>query len=153
MFICSHASLHPFFPPSLLFFPPRRLLFLLSLCRTVFILLQPLCFCGAVSLVDTMKTGRKHYLAAHSSHPLRFSLLTYPSFTFALLLSTLNMFFHHVSFRCSSSHFLLRCVLNSPCSAKLSADDWLLLVIRLFTGVFAEFSYLLIFHVVAKANG
>lgn len=38
----------------------------LSLCSTVFILLQPPCFCGAVSVVDTMKTGRIHYLALHS---------------------------------------------------------------------------------------
>lgn len=27
----------------------------------------PPCFCGAVSVVDTMKTGRIHYLAPHSS--------------------------------------------------------------------------------------
>lgn len=48
-----------------------------SLCSTVFILLQPPCFCVAVSLVDTMKTGRIHYLAPYSSHPLWFSLPTH----------------------------------------------------------------------------
>lgn len=35
------------------------------------------CFCVAVSLVDTMKTGRIHYLAPYSSHPLWFSLPTH----------------------------------------------------------------------------
>lgn len=66
-----------------------------SLCSTVFILLQPRCFCGAFSVVDTMKTGRIHYFALHSSHS-----------------STMNALFHHTVFVL----FLVSVCLSLSCS-------------------------------------
>lgn len=119
--------------------PPPLPTFLLSLCSTVFILLQPPCFCGAVSVVDTMKTGRIHYLALHSSHPLWFSLPAFP--LSSLLLSTMNTFFHHTIFfftpplslsRFVMLHFLLPWLVFISvlfCSMHLSANDWLILTI------------------------
>lgn len=80
------ASFCSFFSP-----PP------FSLCSTVFILLQPPCFCGAVAVVDTMKTGRIHYLASHSSHRLWFALPYLTRFP-SVWLSTMNAFFHHAGF-------------------------------------------------------
>lgn len=121
----------------------------LSLCSTVFIPLQPPCFCGAVSVVDTMKTGRIHYLAPHSSHPLWFSLPAVP--LSSLLLSTMNTFFHHAAFFPPTPHlglsrfvllqfFLPWFVFTSVlfCSMHLSPSDWLILTICLSTSLYAD---------------
>lgn len=142
--VCLSLSLYPFLfclsssVPTLPLPLPSSLL---SLCSTVFILLQPPCFCGAVSVVDTMKTGRIHYLALHSSHPLWFSLLT-SSYFFTLAFNNEYIFSSFYFFPTSSlglSCFvllqfflpLLVFTLFSFCSMHLSANDWLILTIYL----------------------
>lgn len=102
--------LHPFYfslspALSILSIAPCPSSFSLSLCSTVFILLQRPHFCGAVSVVDTMKTGRIHYLALHFSHPRWFALPTFPFSS--LLLSTRNAFFHHTLFFLFFFHSLI----------------------------------------------
>lgn len=112
--------------------------FSVSLRSTVFILLQPPCFCGAVSVVDTMKTGRIHYLAPHSSHPLRFSLPTFSCFQqWIHFFIILPLFFLHcfefVSL-CLAPIFPYMVSFHFPfvfCSMRLSAVDWLILTIYL----------------------
>lgn len=103
----------------------------MSRSSTVFILLCPPCFCAAVSLAETMKTGRIHYLAPHSSHPL----FTH-AFNNEYIFSSYSSFFPTPSsflvLSCSllgnfSAHFHFLFVLQQ----RLSTNDWLILTIYL----------------------
>lgn len=129
----------------------------LSFRSTVFILLQPPCFCGAVSVVNTMKTGRIHYLAAHSSQPFQFCP---PPLLFQPWIQQWISCFIVPFFPPTHNASLPRIVLHFHflflfCSMHLSAFDWLMLT---FLSACSP-SYLLMstplhcFYVAAKTNG